>query len=539
MRKLISLLTITCFVTIGVFSLWATEPEQDSDFFNQRFSHQGLQYLLTVEKSPDGFALFLDDGLSRKNLSLNLPGENLFPKVHFQGDHFYITWIRSHNRFVHACFYNSAKNTSITIPGEGFHFLSTPEIVFLGNQPQVLVFLGNRGFQEKKRLSPRDNDDVFAYHLETGRLVNITESPENEKVFSITVIPHGFCLHTDTLPYEAVYTVHLPGLRSVRLEKKPRASERDNIPVSPPQAVTPEAYNTLVGFGDSITWGKIRMHNLTGEYHPELAYLGVIETFLAENYRPVHTVNLGIPGETSYAGARRLEDDFTGLTGYFCMIMFGTNDVGQNAFSSTSSVENLEWICTQIRDTYHKYPIISTIPPMTHISGEQYLKENSEELNGKIIEMALNNNIPYIDTYSAFFAAPDWTVLVEDILGNHEVGNHPSPAGHQVIAGLFLDQLLLPPPQTPSGFQVMDTGVYRSLVQWTGNYEFDFSHYVIEFGYTRENLNRVVDTENSYYMFTRPPFQFSSSSAIYFRVRAVDQKGYTSPFTNIMKMEFK
>jgi lysophospholipase L1-like esterase len=342
-------------------------------------------------------------------------------------------------------------------------------------------------------------------------------------------------VHTETIPYDGVYTVRLPGLRVVHVEKQPRESEA----VYPPLAVSPAAYNTLVGFGDSITWGKIRMNDLPGEYHPELAYLGVMQTYLAENYRPVNAVNLGVPGETTYAGLRRLDDDFTGLEGYFCMIMFGTNDVGQNSFSSGSSVENLEWICTRIRDKYGMYPVISTIPPMTHISGEQYLKENSEELNGKIIEMATDNNIPYVDTYAAFFAEPDWEILVEDIIGSHVVGNHPSPAGHQVIAGLFLNSILLLPPEPPAGFQTMTADAYRLVVQWTGNYEFDFGHYDIEFGYTAANLNRHLETANSFYTFTRPPFQFSTQSYIYFRVRAVDKDGYSSNFTDIMSVEFK
>jgi len=477
----------------------------------------------------------LNDGRIDKNLSLNFPGENLFPKVHIRGERFCITWIYYQDNKVNGCFFDSLTGLSQKVAGEGFHFLSTPEVVFRGSQPLALVFLANKGDKKEGEEVINDNDDIYVYHLETRRLVNVTQTPENEKVFSFMEGNRGFTLKTETLDYHAVYTVRFPGLRVVSREKQAREVEA----VYPPQAVTSTAYNTLVAFGDSITWGKIRMSDLQGEYHPDLAYLGLIQNYLAENYRSLNAVNLGIPGDTTYDGIERLKEDFTGVEGYFCMIMFGTNDVGQNSFSSSSSVENLEWMCEQIRDKYGMYPIISTIPPMTHISGEQYLKEASEELNRKIKKMAEELEIPCVDTYAAFFMEPDWEILVEDIIGNHVVGNHPSPAGHQIIAQLFLYEILKLPPRAPGDFQTWDTDTYRLLAQWTANYEFDFSHYVIEFGYAEDNLNRSFEIEENYFTFIRSPFQLNAPSYIYFRVRAWDKAGYSSGVSDTMRVEFK
>jgi lysophospholipase L1-like esterase len=418
------------------------------------------------------------------------------------------------------------------IPCEGFQFLSSPYLVFQGpcRHPRAMIFLGNRPSSEKDK----NNDDVFAYHLETDRLFNLTKTPENEKGFSVIEENRGFTLQTDTIPYHAIYTVRFPGLNVVNVEKQ----QKEIKVVSKPRAVTATAYNTIVAFGDSITWGKIRMKDLPGEHHPELAYLGVIQNTLAENYQPVDTVNLGVPADNTNDAMERLHDDFTDLEAYFCLIMLGTVDVGQNSFSPNSSRENLEWICIQIRDNYGMYPIISTIPPMKYyLPGIQFFKDYTEILNEKIKDMAEDNNIPCVDTYAAFFEQPDWEAMLEDIIGKHVVAAHPSPAGHQVIASLFLPKILELPPQIPSDIQSFPVGPYRLNVVWAENYEFDFSHYVIEYAFNPENLNRSAETTNSYFSFIRLPFH-SSLPDLYLHIRAVDKDGYASDFSEVTTAEF-
>ena len=156
--------------------------------------------------------------MGRAGCHIFLPGENLFPNIRVHGDHFYVTWILSGNHHhnqqqhdqpkVYACYYDSYSNTSHMIPRncDGFHFLSKPYLVFRGSHPQALVFLG-------KRLD-NDDDEVFAYHLETHRLINVTQTPKNEKAFSVIEEHGGFFLRTETIPFHAIYTVDFPGLEA-------------------------------------------------------------------------------------------------------------------------------------------------------------------------------------------------------------------------------------------------------------------------------------------------------------------------------------
>ncbi len=539
------LIIINCLIlTIGS-GLYASVVDAEVEFgvdpFTMCFSHKGIQYLLSVEHSigSGGCDIFLTSDKARKNLSLDFTGENLFPNVQIHGDHFYVTWILSSNHHHHqqqqqyqqqeiyGCYYDSYSDTSHMIPCDGFHFLSNPYLVFQGPHPQALVFLG--------RHLDNDNDEVFAYHLVTHRLFNLTQTPENEKSFIVIEENGGFSLRTETIPFFAVYTVRFPGLDVVNVEKQKKEIEAPGAPTMK----TAAAYNTIVGFGDSITYGKMRMHDLPGEYHPELAYLSLIQNTLTENYGPVNTVNLGIPADSTLRAMARLHHDFTDLEAYFCLIMLGTCDVGFNQYSPDSSEENLQWICLQIRDKYGMYPIISTIPPMNHKLGGQFFKTNTESLNKRIKNMAEELNIPCVDTYAAFFEQPDWEAMLEDIIDDNELGVHPSPAGHEVIANLFLPKILELPPHMPSNIQPFPFNSYRLTIEWSENVEFDFSHYVIEFGFNPDNINRRVETTSCFFSFIKPPFHLSSQSHVYLRIRADDKDGHSSDFSEVVTAEFK
>jgi lysophospholipase L1-like esterase len=534
------LIIIHCLIlTIGS-GLLASEV----DSFNKSFSHKGIQYLLSIEQSigMGGCDIFLTGDTARKNLSLHFMGENLFPNVRIHGDHFYVTWILARNQYnhqqqryqqhVYPCYYDSYSDTSHIIPWDGFRFLSNPYLVFRGSHPRALVFLGRRFDNDN---GDNNNDEVFAYHLAAHRLINITRTPENEKSFSVIEEHGGFSIRAETIPFDAFYTVRFPGLDVIDGEKY----EKEVVVPGVPKTITAAAYNTIVGFGDSITYGKMRMYDLPGEYHPELAYLSLIQDTLTENYGLVNTINLGIPADSTSKAMARLHNDFTDIEAYFCLIMLGTCDVGSNQYSPDSSEENLRWICLQIRDTYGMVPIISTIPPMNHILGGQFFKTNTENLNERIKEMAEELNIPCVDTYAAFFDQPDWESLLEDIVEGYEVGVHPSPAGHEVIANLFLPEILALPPQMPSDIQGYTINPYRLTIEWSENVEFDFSHYVIEFAFNPDNLNRRVETSSCFFSFIRPPFLSSSQSHIYLRIRAEDKDGYSSDFSEVITGDFK
>jgi len=544
--KLILIITINWLIlTIGsglFASVVDAEVEFGVDSFSRCFSHKGNQYLLSVDHSIGiaGCDIFLTSDKGRKNLSLDFTGENLFPNVQIHGDHFYVTWIlaKNHNyqqyqqQEIYGCYYDSYSDTSHVIPCDGFRFLSNPYLVFQGPRPLALVFLGRRFDNDN---DDNNNDEVFAYHLVAHRLINITQTPENEKSFTVGEENGALSLRTETIPFFAVYTVRFSDLGVVNVEKQKKEIEVPDVA----ETITAAAYNTIVGFGDSITYGKMRMVDLPGEYHPELAYLSLIQNTLIENYGPVNTVNLGIPADSTLRAMARLHDDFTDLEAYFCLIMLGTCDVGSNQFSPDSSEENLRRICLQIRDTYGMYPIVSTIPPMNHKLGGQFFKTNTESMNKRIKDMAAELNIPCVDTYAAYLEQPNWESMLEDIVEGYEVGVHPSPAGHEVIANLFLPKILELPPQIPSNIQTFTINPYRLTIEWSGNIEFDFSHYVIEFGFNPDNLNRSVETTSCFFPFIKPPFHSSSQSSVYLRLRAEDKDGHSSDFSEVVTAEFK
>ena len=107
----------------------------------------------------------------------------------------------------------------------------------------------------------------------------------------------------------------------------------------------------------------MRMNNLPGEYHPELTYWYKSSEYLTENYGETYTVNLGVNADTSQKGVDRMDTDFQYVDGYYCLVMFGTNDVGGSLFSPSSTTENLKWILNNAKDKYGMFPVISTIPP--------------------------------------------------------------------------------------------------------------------------------------------------------------------------------
>ena len=74
-------------------------------------------------------------------------------------------------------------------------------------------------------------------------------------------------------------------------------------------ALTPAYYNTYVGFGDSITWGKIE-----GLQHLELCYLTQMQTLLADPgyanyYGPSASSTWVFPATEPCRGPTRIDQD--------------------------------------------------------------------------------------------------------------------------------------------------------------------------------------------------------------------------------------
>jgi len=297
----------------------------------------------------------------------------------------------------------------------------------------------------------------------------------------------------------------------------------------------PDAVNTIVSFGDSITAGTMYMNDLEGYAHPELAYPAQLQDILAADYGTTFSENLGNPGDRTQMAWERMVEAFTGIEGKYCLVILGTNDV-INLVDSSFSMHYLQLIVEKAQNDYNMHVIISTIPPLWRKAKTlQHRIKETEKLNDEIVKYADLNNIPYIDSYTSFMDHPEgWWTLMEDVRGNH-----PGPKGHRVIAELFKEKVLEVPPVRPQEIVVTDGGESFQTIEWNSSNEFDFSHYVIEFGFSPYELNRSAVLESSFYTFLRPPLSTPFQSKVYFRIRSVDKEGNEGLFTPPKEIEFK
>jgi hypothetical protein len=228
----------------------------------------------------------------------------------------------------------------------------------------------------------------------------------------------------------------------------------------------------------------------------------------------------------------RITTDLAKNPAKYFLLMMGTNDCTLNEFSVDSSLENLEYIVDRALGLKLDV-IISTIPPRKDSLGQfEYVRNNIQSLNAGIQNLVfqkflVRRPILSIDTHQAFMAfdPPDgWKTLLEDV-----VGNHPSPKGHQVIAGLFSPILLSFAPAAPSGIELANAAGNQKTFQWSGNCESDFGFYQIEFGFSPDRLNRSITVSDSRFTF----FTFPFLPGIYFRVQAVDRFENRSDFTPV------
>ncbi|MCK4835088.1 MAG: hypothetical protein KAT17_00535 [Candidatus Aminicenantes bacterium] len=458
-------------------------------------------------------------GAEEKNLSLEFGGVNLFPTVALKDSRFIISWVHFKKRNVDLAYYDSLEKKCKMTALSGFHFISKPDIIFNGQGSPIFLFKGNNA----------ENDELFLFELNSGRLINITGTPDHEKIFSFQRENNRLQIETETLYHRYTYQVELDDLEPYLIKKEIILRETEKI--------LPQwddvSLNTIIAFGDSITCGEMRMNDLEGELHPELAYLARVQEML-EEYGQTHIINLGKTATNTYHAVERMDKDFAPNPAFFCLIVYGTNDVA--FFSTASSAENLEWICLNAKNKYGMVPIISTIPPaQLWEPGVQVFKEETEALNLLIIELATRNNIAYIDTYTAFFQHPDgWEACLEDIKGLH-----PSPLGHEIMADLFEPKILELQPFAPKNISLVSSDSNHITVKWSENLEFDFDHCRIEFGYSPDSLNRITRSDSNYFTFLNFPYNSYLHSEIYFQVQAVDRDGNSSNFSPVFHIDFQ
>jgi len=502
---------------------------------DREYSIEGVNYSLKVVGSNYGTDILLSSLQSTKIITTGIYGENLFPKL-FEGKNgYYVTWINYKKENVKLYLYDSCTDSARILISDNFKFIGNPKALYWRGNIKALIFIG---LKEKK-------DDAFVVDLIDGTYTNISNTKDEfEKNFFLSSIEDEIYLNIETNFYKYLYWVNPKNMKFKMVDKE----KKENKKYFKNKKSGYTSYNRMVAFGDSITWGKIRMNEFRGtdqnwadvEYHPELTYWHQLEEYFNDNYgnKLSETVSLGVNGDTASNGRDRMNTDFDGVDAYFCMIMFGTNDVTSNTLSMQSTANDIEWMLNNARDNFSMYPITFTIPPQqNNLNGSdlQYYKEKTEELNLLIKQIAVNNNIPCVDTYNTFFEAEEgWRACLEDYKGNH-----PSPLGHKYIMELIKPIILSLPPKLPVNIKLNSESGDNIVVSWSDNIEFDFYEYEIEYGYYGSQLNRTFNTRDTFRTFYKNYINTYFNSKLNFRIRAVDKSGNKSEFSKVYSFELK
>ncbi len=509
-------------LSIFLLAFFSSVVSGGEKIFTKDYELKGKRINLEVHSCSTGSDVILNTG-EKRNLSYFTPGENLFPKMFVSKNDYSVTWINYKKNDVKLNFYDSFSENGRVIVDENFDFVSSDTLVMYNNgKPRFVLFRAIKG---------RYNEDFFIHDLETGRTERIAETEGNENAINVENNElngrDSFLVRTSTLDYNYTYNINTYDLKAVQKSRQPvfRVIRKERTDF------TSAELNTLIGFGDSITWGKMRMFDLIDSYHPELTYWAKSSEYFNENYGQTYTVNLGVNRDSSLLGLQRMDEDLLYESGYFFLVLFGTNDVGAGTFSSTSTSQNILRILENGRNNYGMFPIVSTVPPQKlYLDGIQFFKDQTEQLNEKIKALAIANNFPYIDTYEAFFEQPEgWEFMLEDIKGNH-----PSPSGHQVMADLLTPIILDLKPEMPLNVNFSSgTGGNSFDVSCTQNVEFDFSHYNVKFGFSPSELNRETTFSSNSFTIYFYPFNLRLNKTVYFKIQSVDKDGNTSDFTEI------
>ena len=514
---------MTSRAKIAVFFLLAAVAaapmlfSRDQSVFLESFAFAGRNYSLDSVFSAHQADLTLNQGRAIINLSAGMAGENILLGTRRGQENFYIFWLNYRQKTIRLAYYDHRRGRSRLLPLNGFSSFGLPEILETNGELQALVFLGDNS----------DNVDIFHYELAAEVLTPLTRTPFSEKNLVLQETDNGLEIETNSLLAKYRYRFDSQNRQSLLLEEE-HFSRPQKRQIRAGAALTPEYYNTYIGFGDSITAGWIE-----GVRRIDLCYLTQMrDIYLPLIYGPAQFINLGNPGQTTYERALSVDQDLDANPGFYFLLMLGVNDVQKSEFSLASSRENLEFIVDDALARNMRVIVSTLTPRKDEKAALQWYWDNLHALSNAILDIAQEKGTASIDTLNAFMNTdpPDgWKTLLENIIPGISKGNHPNAAGHSLIASLFTDALVKFPPQAPKNIAVIDplNASHRTAL-WDINYESDFSHFHIEFGFQPQALHYSLDTAASYRSFTLFPFL----PQLYFRIQAVDRGNHASVFSD-------
>lgn len=167
----------------------------------------------------------------------------------------------------------------------------------------------------------------------------------------------------------------------------------------------------IIAFGDSITSGT---GSASGGYPSRL------QQIIEETGKTCTIYNFGIPGERTYQGVERIDAVLDAIPADMILIMEGTNDIRSHHPWQTTKL-NLQLMINKAK-AKGVTPVLSTLTPSDQANSEVLIPN---KYNPMIKELAKQNNIPFVDQYSAIETS--WSSLNLD-------GLHPNDNGYLSLA---------------------------------------------------------------------------------------------------------
>ena len=314
--------------------------------------------------------------------------------------------------------------------------------------------------------------------------------------------------------------------------QSPNEANRDEPPLRMP--LDPKK---ILGFGDSITYGKI-WRNLA----PHLGYVPRLERMANREFfqdSEGKVINKGNPGETisKHSGksgdkiaVNRYREVLEEHLSQYLLLHEGTNDT---RFDDDLEIiyADLEWMVGLALGMGIK-PILSTLIPKDvdfypFVTPRQL--ERGRKISVFIRSLGEELDLPVVDFWEIFSHHPiGYKNLMSDWV-------HPNEMGYQLMAEEWSKAL---PPETPTGIDVIETTPSHITIQWSENTEADFSHYLLEYGFSAGTLDYKVEVTDLDYTFYYNIMQAPFRSLVYFRLKAVDKTGSKSEATEIQSAPF-
>ncbi|MFC2145738.1 GDSL-type esterase/lipase family protein [Acidobacteriota bacterium] len=289
-------------------------------------------------------------------------------------------------------------------------------------------------------------------------------------------------------------------------------------------------YKKFIGFGDSITVGKIGSVEM-----PELGYIPRLQLLLNDQlYYGAEVINEGISATQTWEAVDRIEPVILTHLGKYLLFHYGTNDVIHDEIPISTVVFNIEYMMNKTLE-YDVQPILTTLIPRHGKPREELHLARGFAISQGIKELAQSLDIPVIDLWDIFLYYPDSDGGYMSLMSDHV---HPSEKGYQLMAEEWLRALLALPPPAPTGVTILNRSRNQIGVQWLENIELDVVQYLVKFGYSPSRLNRIVTTSTAYYVFIYNPIFSPFNRKIYFQVQAIDNGGNSSEFTPVQGVRF-